>query len=107
MNEGQQISSKFVGTLLILLVFLVLPALINIPRGYANLTPYSITSSVLYNNPGSGVESSISVDPNNSSYLIDSFVGQPLAGTVPYSLDGGATWHNSTQATGWCSIPGS
>jgi hypothetical protein len=56
--------------------------------------------SVLQTNTVNG-ESSISIDPGNGIYMVDAWPSQWF--TPSYSLNGGASWHNGTQAPigGW------
>src|ERR1700745_950615 len=80
---------------LILVAVMVLLALISL--GPFVLRSDSLAtghSSVLQTNTVNG-ESSISIDPGNSSYMVDAWPSQWF--TPSYSLDGGATWHNGTQ----------
>ena len=80
---------------LLLVTGLVIIALFAIAQAVLTPSNYALiqTRAELQTNTVNG-ESSVSIDPTNSSYLIDSWPSQWF--TPSYSQDGGASWHNGT-----------
>jgi hypothetical protein len=75
---------------LVVTLMIALTPIVLRPGTYATVQ----STTQLQTNTVNG-ESSISVDPHDSNYLIDSWPSQWF--TPSYSQDGGASWHNGTK----------